>query len=75
MEDNILKELPKLSESEISNVVGILLGLGVETWVDLKPLESSDFAVTLKLVQAKKLINSWVLDTGKAVSSLSTEGK
>ena len=29
MEDNILKVLPKLSESEISDVVGILQGLEV----------------------------------------------
>ena len=50
MEDNILKVLglPKLSESEISNVVGILQGLGVETWVDLNHLEPSHFTVTLK---------------------------
>ena len=72
MEDKIVKILPKLSEIEICNVVDTLQSLGVESWADLKHLEPNDFAGSLKLVQAKKLINSWVLDTDEASSSLSS---
>ena len=54
--DVIFVALPELDQCVISNLLGKLGELGVETADDMKLLEESDLKTTLKPIQIRKLL-------------------
>ena len=63
MENKIRTILSNLTEAEITKVTELFDKMGVLLWEDLNHLQPPHFQGTLKLVQAKKSINSWSMNS------------